>query len=59
VSNIDAASAIAMAEQHGHVMSGACQEAYSSAALNSWHPDTKALSKLTMSLLQMELVESL
>jgi hypothetical protein len=59
VSNIDAASAIAMAEQHGHVMSGACQEAYSSAALNSWHPDPKALSKLTMSLLQMELVESL
>lgn len=59
VSNIDAASAIAMAEQHGHVMSGAYQEAYSSAALNSWHPDPKALSKLTMSLLQMELVESL
>ncbi|RLM73093.1 hypothetical protein C2845_PM15G03700 [Panicum miliaceum] len=35
VSNIDVASAIAMAEQHGHVMSGAYQEAYSSAALNS------------------------
>ena len=34
-------------------------EAYSCAALNSWHPDPKALSKLTMSLLQMELVESL
>ncbi|CAN6227597.1 unnamed protein product [Urochloa humidicola] len=57
VSNIDAASAVAMAEQHGHVMSGAYQEAYRNAAMNSWHPDPDALSKLTMSLRQMELVE--
>ncbi|CAL5035114.1 unnamed protein product [Urochloa decumbens] len=57
VSNTDGASAVAMAEQHGHVMSGASQEAYRDAALNSWHPDPDALSKLTMSLRQMELAE--
>ncbi|XP_072146878.1 uncharacterized protein [Setaria viridis] len=57
VSNIDAASAVTMAEQHDHVMSGAYQEAYSNAALNSWHPDPDALLKLTMSLLLMAPVE--
>ncbi|CAN6275441.1 unnamed protein product [Urochloa humidicola] len=57
VSNTDAASAVAIAEQHGHVMSGAYQEAYRDAALNSWHSDPDALSKLSMSLQKVELVE--
>ncbi|CAL5017881.1 unnamed protein product [Urochloa decumbens] len=57
VSNTDAASAVTLAEQHGHVMSGASEEAYRDAALNSWHPDPDALWKLNMSLRQMELVE--
>jgi hypothetical protein len=50
VSNIDAALAIKMVEEQGHVMSGAYNNAYMNAAHDSWHPDPDELLKLVMPL---------
>ncbi|KAK3145106.1 hypothetical protein QOZ80_4AG0323160 [Eleusine coracana subsp. coracana] len=60
VSNIDAALAITMSEQRGHVMSGAYSDAYRNAALDSWHPaDPDALSNVATLLQQMDFGELL
>ncbi|GJN37056.1 hypothetical protein PR202_gb25977 [Eleusine coracana subsp. coracana] len=58
LSNIDAALAITMAQQRGHVMSGAYSDAYRKAALDSWHPaDPDALSNVATLLQQMDFGE--